>query len=270
MDDLPPGFRFYPTEEELVSFYLHNKLEGKREDLNRVMDRVIPVVDIYESNPWDLPQYSGVLCYGDPEQWFFFVPRQESEARGGRPRRLTTTGYWKATGSPNYVYSSNTSRIIGEKRTMVFYNGRAPYGNKTEWKMNEYKISEGDASSSSSATAIPSLQQDFSLCRVYQKSKCLRAFDRRPSGVVIGERPATAQQVHHDHRGLNRSNTDRIRSSPESSSSGDHDGHDPSSLQPAGQSHDHDDQNMGMAVDINDSTNYLLDSEQLNWFQGMD
>lgn len=40
---------------------------------------------------------------------------------------------------------------------MVFYNGRAPYGKKTEWKMNEYKISEGDASSSSSTTAIPSV-----------------------------------------------------------------------------------------------------------------
>lgn len=112
------------------------------------------------------------------------------------------------------------------------------------------------------------LQQEFSLCRVYQKSKCLRAFDRRPSGVVIGERPATAQQGYH-HQGLNyRPITERIRSSPESSSSGDHGGHDPSSLQPAGQNHD-DHENMGMAVDIND-TNYLLDSEQLNWFQGME
>lgn len=61
MDDLPPGFRFYPTEEELVSFYLHNKLEGKREDLNRVMNRVIPVVDIYEFNPWDLPRKNLLL-----------------------------------------------------------------------------------------------------------------------------------------------------------------------------------------------------------------
>jgi len=71
------------------------------------------------------------------EQWFFFIPRQESEARGGRPRRLTTTGYWKATGSPNHVYSSD-NRIIGIKRTMVFYSGRAPNGAKTDWKMNEY------------------------------------------------------------------------------------------------------------------------------------
>lgn len=56
MEDFPPGFRFYPTEEELVSFYLPNKLDGSREDLNRVMDRIIPVLDIYEFNPWDLPR----------------------------------------------------------------------------------------------------------------------------------------------------------------------------------------------------------------------
>ena len=55
MEDMAPGFRFYPTEEELVSFYLHHKLEREREELNRLMDRVIPTVDIYKFNPWDLP-----------------------------------------------------------------------------------------------------------------------------------------------------------------------------------------------------------------------
>ena len=52
MEDLPPGFRFYPTEEELVAFYLHNKLEGQRNDI----DRVIPVIDIYNVEPWHLPR----------------------------------------------------------------------------------------------------------------------------------------------------------------------------------------------------------------------
>lgn len=51
MSSLPPGFRFFPTEEELVGFYLLNKLEGKREGL----ERVIPVVDIYSRDPWELP-----------------------------------------------------------------------------------------------------------------------------------------------------------------------------------------------------------------------
>ncbi|MBA0701960.1 hypothetical protein Goari_020413 [Gossypium aridum] len=153
MGDMPPGFRFYPIEEELVSFYLYNMLEGKQEDHNTlIINRVIPVVDIYEINPWYLPQFSAYLCHSDPEQWFFFIPRKESEARGGRPKRLTDTGYWKATGSPGFVYALNGGSI-GVKRTMVFYNGRAPNGRKTEWKMNEYKAFEGQVSSASAANS---------------------------------------------------------------------------------------------------------------------
>ncbi|KAJ4969614.1 hypothetical protein NE237_002713 [Protea cynaroides] len=180
MENLPPGFRFYPTEEELITFYLRNKLEGTRPDL----DRVIPVLDIYEMDPWQLPQFAGELCRGDPEQWFFFSPRQAREARGGRPNRTTSSGYWKATGSPGYSYSSG-NRIIGMKKTMVFYKGKAPTGKKTEWKMNEYRAILGDSTSSSSAsTPSPILRREYSICRVYVGSGCLRAFDRRPSGAT--------------------------------------------------------------------------------------
>ncbi|XP_050381861.1 NAC domain-containing protein 90-like [Argentina anserina] len=215
MEDLPPGYRFYPTEEELVSFYLPHKLDGRNMDMNRVINRIIPELDIYEHNPCDLPRYSGEVCHGDQEQWFFFVPIQESEARGGRPRRLTTTGYWKATGSPSWVFSSSSETnhgAIGIKRTMVFYTGRAPNGSKTEWKMNEYKVMEEDNQlhapcSSSNAASAPTLRKEFSLCRVYKKSKCLRAFDRRPPGngdiiprpTVTVPLPA-ALQLGTDHR----------------------------------------------------------------------
>ncbi|KAK4834673.1 hypothetical protein QYF36_026635 [Acer negundo] len=232
IEDMPPGFRFFPTQGELVSFYLHNKLQGNTDDrLNRLMDRVIPVVNIYLYNPWDLPQFSEHLCHKDPEQWFFFVPRQESEARGGRPNRLTTNGYWKATGSPSYVYSSN--RLVGEKRTMVFYNGRAPNGKKTEWKMNEYKALDGEASSSTGAGPLV-MRQEFSLCRVYKKSKCLQAFDRRPPPeVVIGEPIIIrAQQAEHHHEEATTLISHQIHQNPQymvdrtssldSSSSGDH------------------------------------------------
>lgn len=51
MEELPTGFRFYPTEEELVSFYLCHKLEGRRQDLHRV----IPVISVFDNEPWDLP-----------------------------------------------------------------------------------------------------------------------------------------------------------------------------------------------------------------------
>lgn len=110
-------------------------------------------------------EFAGEYCRNDPEQWFFFIPMQEREARGGRPNRLTNGGYWKATGSPGYVYSSN-NRIIGGKRTMVFYNGRAPNGRKTKWKMNEYKSIEGETSSSSSSTVLPKVWIAFQKWRI--------------------------------------------------------------------------------------------------------
>ncbi|KAL9413427.1 hypothetical protein AB3S75_041995 [Citrus x aurantiifolia] len=173
MEELAPGYRFFPTEEELVSFYLINKLEGKRQELHRV----IPVIRLYEIEPWHLPKLCGEKCQGDTEQWFFFTPRQEREERGGRPSRTTASGYWKATGSPNYVYSSD-NRVIGVKKTMVFYKGKAPTGRKTKWKMHEYRAIEG--ASNPSRAVIPKLRHEFSLCRIYVKSESFRAFDRRP------------------------------------------------------------------------------------------
>ncbi|XP_010271600.1 PREDICTED: NAC domain-containing protein 90-like [Nelumbo nucifera] len=214
MEDLPPGYRFYPTEEELILFYLNNKLGGSRQDL----ERVIPVVDIYELDPWQLPKISGALCNGDPEQWFFFTPRQEREARGGRPNRTTNSGYWKATGSPGYVYSSS-NRIIGVKKTMVFYNGKAPTGEKTKWKMNEYRAIQGEATSSGSAS--PLLRHEFSLCRVYVRSGRLRAFDRRPPAATTSLAPIQRGNV--ERRTADQQNPATVDkpSSPESSFSGD-------------------------------------------------
>ncbi|KAL8505129.1 hypothetical protein ACS0TY_016367 [Phlomoides rotata] len=197
MGDQLPGFRFYPTEEELVSFYLYNKLNSTAIDL----DLVIPVVDIYDYNPWDLPQFAGELCPLDGEQWFFFSRRQEREARGGRPNRLTMEGYWKATGSPGDVYSSQNS-VIGRKRTMVFYVGRAPNGTKTTWKMNEYKAIDSDEASSSSTSQI---REEVSLCRIYKKSRSIRAFDRRPPSDAAVAGVQEAAHHHHPHNADNPS-----------------------------------------------------------------
>ena len=49
--EYPPGFRFYPTEEELISFYLRHQLNGQLLEKHRV----IPLLNIYDSEPWDLP-----------------------------------------------------------------------------------------------------------------------------------------------------------------------------------------------------------------------
>lgn len=47
---LPPGFRFHPTDAELVGYYLKRKVEGLEIELE-----VIPVIDFYKFDPWELP-----------------------------------------------------------------------------------------------------------------------------------------------------------------------------------------------------------------------
>ena len=44
------------------------------------------------------------------------------------------------------------------------------------------------------------LRQEFSLCRVYKKTKCLRAFDRRPTGVEIITSDINIPTINFDHQ----------------------------------------------------------------------
>ncbi|XP_074560105.1 NAC domain-containing protein 90-like [Curcuma longa] len=198
----PPGFRFYPTEDELIGFFLRHKLDRRRES---DIARVIPVADVYTVDPWRLPSMAGEACRADGEQWFFFCPRQAREAHGGRPTRTTPSGYWKATGSPSFVFSSaENNPALGVKRTMAFYRGRAPTGTKTEWKLNEYRALADHPGGAASLTSLI-FHSEFSVCRVYTNSGCVRAFDRRPVGGARTVAPALASSFDGDSSVLRRS-----------------------------------------------------------------
>ncbi len=47
---LPPGFRFHPTDEELVSYYLARKLLNANFKVHAISE-----VDLNKCEPWDLP-----------------------------------------------------------------------------------------------------------------------------------------------------------------------------------------------------------------------
>ncbi|RVW44364.1 NAC domain-containing protein 35 [Vitis vinifera] len=129
-DMVMPGFRFHPTEEELVEFYLRRKVEGKRFNVE-----LITSLDLYRYDPWELPALAAI---GEKE-WFFYVPRDRKYRNGDRPNRVTTSGYWKATGADRMI-RTESFRPIGLKKTLVFYSGKAPKGIRTSWIMNEYRL----------------------------------------------------------------------------------------------------------------------------------
>ncbi|CAK9177904.1 unnamed protein product [Ilex paraguariensis] len=155
-----PGFRFHPTEEELLEFYLKNMVFGKK-----WRSDIIGFLNIYHHDPWDLP---GLAKIGERE-WYFFVPRDRKHGSGGRPNRTTENGFWKATGSDRKILSlSDPKRMIGLKKTLVFYEGRAPRGCKTDWVMNEYRLPD----------TCPS-PKDTVLCKIYRKATSLKVLEQR-------------------------------------------------------------------------------------------
>ncbi|KAK7258105.1 hypothetical protein RIF29_32555 [Crotalaria pallida] len=155
-----PGFRFHPTEEELVDFYLKNMIIGKK-----LRYDVIGFLNIYHHDPWDLPGLSKV---GERE-WYFFVPRDKKHGSGGRPNRTTEKGFWKATGSDRKIVTlSDPKRIIGLRKTLVFYEGRAPRGTKTDWVMNEYRLPDNCK-----------LPKEIVLCKIYRKATSLKVLEQR-------------------------------------------------------------------------------------------
>ncbi|KAJ1421870.1 NAC domain [Sesbania bispinosa] len=129
--DLPPGFRFHPTDEELISHYLYKK--GKQK-------------------------------MGEKE-WYFFCVRDRKYPTGLRTNRATEAGYWKATGKDKEIFRGKS--LVGMKKTLVFYKGEStPKEEKSNWVMHEYRL-EGKFS----VHNLPkTAKNEWVICRVFQKS----------------------------------------------------------------------------------------------------
>ncbi|CAL8124179.1 unnamed protein product [Prunus armeniaca] len=142
-DPVPLGFRFHPTEEELVDYYLKNKRQDRDFNVNH-----IPEIDICKYDPWEIP---GLLFteqdspYHDME-WFFFSRRDYKYMNSNRSNRATPHGSWKITGKERMIRARGSNAVIGTKRTMTFYERGVPKSKKTNWVMHEYNLFESEAS----------------------------------------------------------------------------------------------------------------------------
>ncbi|KAI3822070.1 hypothetical protein L1987_09651 [Smallanthus sonchifolius] len=172
---VPPGFRFHPTEEELLHYYLRKKVAYEKIDLDVIRD-----VDLNKLEPWDIQEKCKI---GSTPQndWYFFSHKDKKYPTGTRTNRATAVGFWKATGRDKVIYSSVTR--IGMRKTLVFYKGRAPHGQKSDWIMHEYRLDDNTITNQDAcgSNLCDSTQEDgWVVCRVFKKKNYHKALDQSP------------------------------------------------------------------------------------------
>ncbi|GJN12596.1 hypothetical protein PR202_ga30885 [Eleusine coracana subsp. coracana] len=154
---VPPGFRFHPTEEELLNYYLPKKVASQEIDLDVIRD-----VDLNKLEPWDIQ-----------ERLVLLQPQGQEVPDGDSDDRATAAGFWKATGRDKAIY--NSVKRIGMRKTLVFYKGRAPHGQKSDWIMHEYRLDDPASSGDAAAATVTAASSDagqedgWVVCRVFKK-----------------------------------------------------------------------------------------------------
>ncbi|XP_021738108.1 NAC domain-containing protein 7-like [Chenopodium quinoa] len=164
LSHVPPGFRFHPTDEELVDYYLREKVAARK------MCDIIKDVDLYKIEPWDLQELCKI-SNEEQHEWYFFSHKDKKYPTGTRTNRATKAGFWKATGRDKAIYSKHN--LIGMRKTLVFYKGRAPNGQKSDWIMHEYRLETNE-------NGTPQ-EEGWVVCRVFKKRMAtVRKLDDSP------------------------------------------------------------------------------------------
>ncbi|KAL3829569.1 hypothetical protein ACJIZ3_018371 [Penstemon smallii] len=151
--DFPPGYRFIPTDYELIVDYLKKKVKNEPIPYSKIHE-----VDIYKYSPKEL---SELFSHFGEKKWYFFTPRKN----GSRPSRAAGNGYWKATVGDKVIRYND--KIVGSKKSLVFYEGKPPKAKKTNWLMQEYRIHEPNPKRNS--TSDDARLNEWVMCRIYNR-----------------------------------------------------------------------------------------------------
>ncbi|KAB2053476.1 hypothetical protein ES319_A12G190800v1 [Gossypium barbadense] len=127
-DKLPVGFRFLPTDVELVTHYLINKVIYN--PFSSFIFQEINATELYTNSPKNF------------REWFFFIymdmnidnMHNKAIEKGG-----DELGFWQSIGDRKCVKDTN-GNILATKITFIYFSGSPSHRKKTHWRIDEFRL----------------------------------------------------------------------------------------------------------------------------------
>nr|QSD99832.1 NAC family transcription factor [Melilotus albus] len=129
-DELPVGFRFNPSDNELVGIFLMKKVHNQPLPLHDIRE-----CDVFQVEPWMLPRDNRTSL--ESMRYYFFDIRNRSFQN--MDIRAAGNGEWRIMENKDLALPSN--HFIGRKNTLVYWRKQGNEFVKTQWMMHEFRIS---------------------------------------------------------------------------------------------------------------------------------
>ncbi|WCJ35458.1 NAC domain containing protein 74 [Euphorbia peplus] len=191
MTPLPPGCRFYPSEQQLLCYYLTSKNRTTVEsgDINGY--DLIKELDLYDYEPFDLPETSCFPygCGARKRHWYCYYDLRVLKESVGRKRRAKG-GFWRRSGRVRDVVDVGGKGVLGTKGRFVFYLGNSVRNAvRTEWILYEYAL-------------IDHLKASYALCRIFVKSRSGKCISENMISSCAEESVSAVRHVGIQHDGF--------------------------------------------------------------------
>ncbi|XP_021297918.1 NAC domain-containing protein 83-like [Herrania umbratica] len=155
---MPIGYRFHPTDEELVVHYL------KRKVLSLPLPAsVIPEFDVFQTDPWSLP--------GDSKENRYFFSNSYGNESNKNGKRAAGSGYWKPIGKEKPILASGSNQVVGMRKALIYCERKSSNDTKTRWLLHQYRLVGSAAALGSSQMSKWKLFGDWLVFRVFQRKR---------------------------------------------------------------------------------------------------
>ncbi|XP_057453424.1 NAC domain-containing protein 83-like [Lotus japonicus] len=128
---LLPGYKFDPTDEVLVNFYLK-----RRAFAQPLPVQIIPNFNVFQTEPWGLPGGDGNI-FNERKCFFYNTMGRDLESLD---IRIAGSGQWKVVEKGKCIPIRQNNEVIGKKNTLIFWELQGASAKMTKWVMHEFRL----------------------------------------------------------------------------------------------------------------------------------